>query len=245
MPFLAILMQFEAPLLQFKAPLMQFKATLMQWQANSSNFDAILFYFLAISSKLKAIFNLDFSEQIRCQSDHNRHSSGFIPQIQQKLSRFLLLPLPHGHSLHVHVRQGWKRAHSPQRSHQCHLYHLGKDKWAPGSLWWVLCQKRSHCSSRTFTPKAQWNVILRFGFVVKTSADNVILQIFDIFSHELSLFSTQLSFYALTKSIRLIKRLNSLVKMWKICKISLSAEVLFSCENIGRQRDLAIFWHFH
>ena len=35
-----------------------------------------------------------------------------------------------------------------------------------------------------------------FCFVVKTSADNMILIFFDLFSHEFSLFSTQLSFYA-------------------------------------------------
>ena len=46
---------------------------------------------------------------------------------------------------------------------------------------------------------------LRFCFVVKTSADNVISQIFDIFANKFRLFSTQLSFYALIKSIELQK----------------------------------------
>ena len=49
----------------------------------------------------------------------------------------------------------------------------------------VLNLKKKHCTVGCFP---------RFCFVVKTSADNVILQIFDIFSHEFSLFSTHLSF---------------------------------------------------
>ena len=48
-------------------------------------------------------------------------------------------------------------------------------------------------------------MFLEVLFRCKTSADNVILQIFDIFTHELSLFSTKLSFYALIKSIGLKK----------------------------------------
>ena len=85
---------------------------------------------------------------------------------------------------------------------------------------------------------------LRFCFVVKTSADNVILPIFDIFTYELSLFSTQLSFYALIKSIGLEKRLNSLVKMSKICQITLSADV-FDNESKPRETfhcDLSQSW---
>ena len=36
-----------------------------------------------------------------------------------------------------------------------------------------------------------------------------------------------------------------MVKMSKICKITLSADILFRWENVGRQRDLSNFWHFH
>ncbi len=43
----------------------------------------------------------------------------------------------------------------------------------------------------------------RFCFIVKTSADNVILQIFNIFTNELSLFSTQLSLLRNKNSIEL------------------------------------------
>ena len=66
----------------------------------------------------------------------------------------------------------------------------------------------------------------RFCFVVKTSADNVILQFFDIFSHEFSLFSTQLTLFSPKKLNWIEKRLNSCEKMSKICKIILSADVL-------------------
>ena len=69
---------------------------------------------------------------------------------------------------------------------------------------------------------------------MKTSADNKISQIFDIFANKLSLFSTQLSFYALIKSIGMQKILNSLVKMLKICKITLSADVFTTKENLGK-----------
>ena len=41
------------------------------------------------------------------------------------------------------------------------------------------------------------------------------------------------------------KRLKSCEKMSKICQIILSAEVFYRCENVGRQRDFANFWHFH
>ena len=78
----------------------------------------------------------------------------------------------------------------------------------------------------------------------KTSADNAIWQFFDIFTHELSLFSTQLSFYALIKSIGLEKRLKSLVKMSKICEITLSADVFSPNQNIGRQHEFENFLHF-
>ena len=71
-----------------------------------------------------------------------------------------------------------------------------------------------------------WNTIyctvecfLRFCFVVKMSADNVILQIFDIFSHEWSLFSTQLSFYAFIKSTELKK---DSIHWWKCQKFAKS-----------------------
>ena len=61
-----------------------------------------------------------------------------------------------------------------------------------------------------FANSSQFTVecFLRFCFVVKMSADNVILKFFDIFAYEFSLFSAQLSFYALIKSIGLKKRLN-------------------------------------
>ena len=60
---------------------------------------------------------------------------------------------------------------------------------------------------------------LRFCFVVKTSADNVIWHIFDIFTKKLSLFSTQLSFYALRKSIGLKK---DSIHVWKCQKFAKS-----------------------
>ena len=43
------------------------------------------------------------------------------------------------------------------------------------------------------------------SFVVKTSTDKMILQIFYIFSHECSLFSTQLTLFRLKNSIGLKK----------------------------------------
>ena len=68
----------------------------------------------------------------------------------------------------------------------------------------------SSCTVECFT---------RFCFVVKTSADNVILQIFDIFSHDFSLFSTQLTLFRPKNSNWFEQRLNSCEKMSKICKI--------------------------
>ena len=45
--------------------------------------------------------------------------------------------------------------------------------------------------------KAQWNVSQGFVSLVKTSADKVIWQFFDIFSHDFSLFSTKLTYFGL------------------------------------------------
>ena len=84
----------------------------------------------------------------------------------------------------------------------------------------------------------------RFCFVVKTSADKMILQIFDIFSHELCLLSTQLTLFRLKNSIGLKKDWIRVRKGEKNWEIVLSADVLFRYENVGRQDDLANFWHF-
>ena len=63
--------------------------------------------------------------------------------------------------------------------------------------------------------------------------------------HDLSLFSTQLTFYAFNIVNWVEKRLNSWVKMCKICQITLSADVLFGLKNVGRQHDFMKFWLFH
>ena len=60
---------------------------------------------------------------------------------------------------------------------------------------------------------------------MKTSADKVILQIFDIFLHEFSLFFKPIEFFGLNKVNWVEKRLKSCEKMSKICKNTLSADV--------------------
>ena len=60
--------------------------------------------------------------------------------------------------------------------------------------------------------------------IVKTSAEKVILQIFDIFANELSLFNS-IDSLCLNKVNWIEKRLNSWKKMSQICEITLSADV--------------------
>ena len=74
----------------------------------------------------------------------------------------------------------------------------------------------------------------RFCFDVKTSADKMILHIFDLFSHEFSLFSTQLTFLRPNNSIGFEKRLKSYEKISKICKIIKSADVFTAKQNLGK-----------
>ncbi len=69
----------------------------------------------------------------------------------------------------------------------------------------------------------------RFCFVVKTSTDKMIWQIFDIFSHEYSLFANQLRFWAQIKSIGLKKDRIHLRKCQKFAK--------YSCRPTFSQRN--------
>ena len=62
----------------------------------------------------------------------------------------------------------------------------------------------------------------------------LILQIFDIILHDFSLFSTQLTLFRPKNSIGLKKRLNSCEKMSKICKITLSADVFKTKQNLAK-----------
>ena len=67
---------------------------------------------------------------------------------------------------------------------------------------------------------------------------------FASFRHFLTLiesFFNSIEFQCLNKVNWIEKRLNSLEKMSKTGKITLSTDVLFRCENVGRQRDFAIF----
>ena len=105
----------------------------------------------------------------------------------------------------------------------------------------VLQKPLAKLNSNLFRP-ANFANPSSFGQVMKMAEKGEsnldISQIFDSFTNELSLFSTQLSFYALIKSIELKK---DLIYWWKF----LSAEVLFRCKNVGRQRDFTNYWHFH
>ena len=87
----------------------------------------------------------------------------------------------------------------------------------------------------------------RFCFVVKTSADKMILQICDIFSYDFSLFSIQLTLFRPKNSIGFKKRQNSYEKMSKICKIILSADVFTTKQNLGKHSTVykeALLWAF-
>jgi len=81
----------------------------------------------------------------------------------------------------------------------------------------MLCRKHNRlCGHANGPPKValfslSWNkwtlndrtveCFPRFCFVVKRSADKMILQIFDIFSHDFSLFSTQMTLFGSKNSI--------------------------------------------
>ena len=69
----------------------------------------------------------------------------------------------------------------------------------------------------------------RFCFVVKRSADNMISQIFDIFSHDFSLFSTQLTLFRSKSSIGLKKDWIHVRKCQKFAKSS--CRPMFSQQN--------------
>ena len=71
-------------------------------------------------------------------------------------------------------------------------------------------------------------------FLVKMSADNVISQIFDIFSPDFSLFSAQLTLFRPKKLNWFEKRLNSCEKKSKNCKIILSADVFTTKQNLAK-----------
>ena len=58
-------------------------------------------------------------------------------------------------------------------------------------------------------------------------------------------FFNWIEFLGLNKVNWIEKRLNSLRKMSKICKITLLVDVFTMTQNLGRQRDFANFWHFH
>ncbi len=88
-----------------------------------------------------------------------------------------------------------------------------------------MCIKAEDCTMECF---------LRFCFVVKTSADNVISQIFYIFTNELSLFFNSIEYLCLNKVNWVEKRLNSSVKMSKIYKITLSVDVFTMKQNLGK-----------
>ena len=86
-------------------------------------------------------------------------------------------------------------------------------------------EKKGRASkSGTFFSSFQNTVecFLGFCFVVKTSADDVIWQIFDICSHEFSLFFKPIEFLGLYKVNWVEKRLKSCEKMSKVCEITLS-----------------------
>ena len=73
-----------------------------------------------------------------------------------------------------------------------------------------------------------------FCFVAKTSADNVILQIFDIFSHDFSLFSTRLTLFRHKNSIGLKKDWIHVRKCQKCSKSS--CRLMFSQRNKTLQK---------
>ena len=77
--------------------------------------------------------------------------------------------------------------------------------------------------------KAQWNVSQGFVSLSKTSADNVILQNFHIFSHDFSLFSTQLTLFRPKNSIGLKKDWIHVRKCQKFAKSS--CRPMFSQQN--------------
>ena len=68
-----------------------------------------------------------------------------------------------------------------------------------------LLLKSTSGKNKKYFPCFTVQCFLRFCFAVKTSADKMILQIFDIFSHDFSLFSTQLTLFRPKNSIGLKK----------------------------------------
>ena len=73
----------------------------------------------------------------------------------------------------------------------------------------------------------------------------MILQIFDVFSHDFRLFSTQLTLFRPKNSIGLKKRLSSCEKMSKNSKIILSADVFTTKQNIAKHSTVQwIFLEF-
>ena len=84
----------------------------------------------------------------------------------------------------------------------------------------------------------------RFCIVVKTSPDKMISQIFDIFSHEFGLFSTQLTLFRPKNSFGLQKSPNSCEKMSKFSKIILSAEVFTTKQNLAKHSTVQPFNFF-
>ena len=84
---------------------------------------------------------------------------------------------------------------------------------------------------------AQWNVPQGFVLVVKTSADKMVLQILDIFSHDFSLFSTQLTLFRPQNSIGLKKGWIHVRKCQKFAKSS--------CRLIFSQRNKTLGKTFH
>ena len=84
--------------------------------------------------------------------------------------------------------------------------------------------------------------LARFCFVVKTSADKMILPIFDIFSHESSLFFKPIEFLGLNKVNGIEKRQKSCKKMSKICQITLSADVFTTGQNLAKHSTVHRGW---
>ena len=91
------------------------------------------------------------------------------------------------------------------------------------------CWKRERESRFQYCQQCTVECFSRLCFVVKTSADKMILHIFDIFSHDFSHFSTQLTLFRPKNSIGLKKDWNHVRNCQKFAKSS--CRPMFSQRN--------------